>query len=182
MRAAIRVWVAPLVLAGLLACDDGPPPGPVVLAPPAWTPERAAAAEALATQLAALSADGGVAIRLAFGPEADLDLYVTGPLEETVYYANTPSRIGGELVQDRRCEHAGTRIEEVRFPVIPGRYRVGVDYARGCGETRAPAPFALQVDAPTGRESRLGIAIHQVFEPIVFEFEIEQRASSEDSR
>ena len=163
-------------------CDDGPPPGRAVVPRPEWTPERSSEADELAAQLARLPAASGVVVRLAFGPEADLDLYVTGPFEETVYYANTPSRIGGELVEDRRCEHPGTRIEEARVPAGPGRYRVGVDYPRACGETHAPAPFALRLDAPAGREEHRAIAVHQVFEPVVLEFEVEAPTDPEDSR
>jgi len=168
--------------AAVPGCDAGPPPGPAVAPKPEWTPERASEANELAARLAELPDADGVVVRLAFGPEADLDLYVTGPFEETVYYANTPSRIGGELALDRRCEHPGTRIEEARFPAIPGRYRVGVDYPRACGETRVPAPFALRLDAPAGREEHRAVAVHQVFEPIVLEFEVQARTDSEDSR
>ena len=173
-----------LFITALLAsagCDDGPPPGPVVAPRPEWTPERSSAADALAARLESLPDANGVVVRLAFGPEADLDLYVTGPLEETVYYANTPSRIGGELVEDQRCEHPGTRIEEARFPAVPGRYRVGVDYSRACGETRVPAPFAVRVDTPAGRESHRAIATYQMFEPVVLEFEVKARTDPEES-
>jgi hypothetical protein len=172
-----------LVLAAAVSgCDDSPPRGPIVAAQPEWTAERTSAADALAERLAALPAAEGVVVRLAFGPGADLDLYVTGPFEETVYYANTPSRIGGELVQDRRCTHPGPRIEEVRFPSRPGRYRVGVDYPRGCGETHAPQAFALTVDAPSEHREHRAIAVHQVFEPVVLEFEVETPMNPEESR
>jgi len=180
-----------LLAAAVAGCDDGPPPGPLVAPRPAWTSERTSVANELAARLAELPDADGVVVRLAFGPEADLDLYVTGPLEETVYYANTPSRIGGELVEDRRCEQAsgsqeGAQIEEVRFPAVAGRYRVGVDYPRACGDTRAPAPFGLRVDAPGNRVEHRAIAVHQVFEPIVLEFEVgvdaATRTSPEDSR
>ncbi len=163
-----------VLIAACVGCDDAPPGAPVRVPGPEWTAQRSAEARALEARLAALEpgAPAQLWVHLAFGPEADLDLYVTGPLEETVYYANTPSRIGGELLEDRRCEHAGARIESVRFPRVPGRYRVGVDYPQTCGETRAPVPFALRVETPGGRQQIRGLAVHEVFEPIVFEFEL----------
>lgn len=164
-----------LAIAALASCGDAPPAGPVVAAAPEWTVARRSEARELEARLAALApgSRGQLRVHLAFGPEADLDLYVTDPLEETVYYANTPSRIGGELLEDRRCEHAGPRIESARLPLAPGRYRVGVDYPHACGETRAPVPFALLVETPAGRQQIRGLAAHQVFEPVVFEFELD---------
>jgi hypothetical protein len=118
-------------------------------------------------------------VRLAFGSSADLDLYVTDPLGETVYYANTPSRIGGALIEDRRCVHDAPRVETVHFaaPLTPGRYRVGVDYPHACNEDIVAAvPFAIRVDGPADREQSPGLARYRVFEPVVFEFEIDQPA------
>ncbi|MGI9432304.1 MAG: hypothetical protein ACR2PQ_08830, partial [Myxococcota bacterium] len=115
-----------------------------------------------------------------------LDLYVTGPLEETVYYANSPSRIGGELLLDRRCVHDGPRVETVRFtaPLSPGRYRVGVDYPDACAEARgeraAPAPFAVRVVGPRVDRDLEGLAARRVFDPVVLEFEIVVPADQEE--
>jgi hypothetical protein len=122
-----------------------------------------------------LGPGGGLSVHLAFGEVADLDLYVTGPLDETVYYGNTPSKIGGALVDDRRCENDGPGIETIRFsaPLTPGRYRVGVDYPHACGETPAPTPFVIAVDAPGGRTTRRGLARYRVFEPIILEIDVD---------
>jgi len=156
-----------------VAACSGPPPGPPVPPTPDWTAQRSAVADELAARLATPDADAPLVVRLAFSEAADLDLYVTGPLQETVYYANTPSKIGGTLAQDQRCTHAGPRIETVRFPAVSGRYRVGVDYPRGCGDAKPPAPFALQVDLPGGPLTHRGIAVYHVFEPIILEFEVD---------
>lgn len=165
--------------AGIVAaCDDGPPAGPAPAPPIVWTAERTRAAEAHAARLAALESapPGELRVHLGFGPEADLDLYVTAPDEETVYYANSPSRLGGVLVEDRRCSHDGPRSESVRFPapLAPGRYRVGVDYPHACDDTKAPAPFAVRVDEPGGGTVVRGQARYQLFDPVVLEFEIPQ--------
>ncbi len=181
---AVRLGAALVAGALLGGCGDGPPAGPPLPPAPAWTPERSAAAEALATRLLALpeASPGEIRVHLAFGPEVDLDVYVTGPLEETVYYANTPSGIGGELLEDRRCAHEGVRIETVRFPLHSGPYRVGVDYPLACGEVEKPAPFALLVDTPGGRDGLRGLAVHQVFEPVVLEFDLEPGTDPEVTR
>lgn len=167
---------ATALLFAAAGCDGGPPPGPVVAEPPEWTPERTRAAQALAELLAASepAVTEGLRVRLAFGAEADLDLYVTDPSEETVYYANTPSRTGGALFEDQRCAHPAPRVETVQFPapLAPGRYRIGVDYPRACDEAREPAPFAVAVDGPAGRTLHRGLVQHQVFEPIVVEIEL----------
>lgn len=180
MRFELVVAAASALLFAVTGCDGGPPPGPVVAEAPAWTPERTRAAQALAERLGAREPAGpdGLRVRLAFGAEVDLDLYVTDPSEETVYYANTPSRSGGALVEDQRCTHPAPRIETVRFPapLAPGRYRIGVDYPRACDEGRAPAPFAVAIDGPGGRTTHRGLARHQVFEPIVLELEIAKDA------
>jgi hypothetical protein len=174
------------LLAAAPGCDDGPPPAPPAKPPPAWDTARTREAEALSSQLAALPpADAGsLSVHLAFGPDADLDLYVTGPREETVYYANTPSAIGGALVADRRCAHAAPRVETVRFPapLMPGRYRVGVDYPHRCGEAPSAVPFALRVDEPGAGRALEGLAAHRVFEPVVLEFEVGRTGAAESRR
>lgn len=125
-------------------------------------------------------ADPTLRVLLAFGPGADLDLYVTDPLQETVYFANSPSAAGGRLEADLHCgsEPPGDRIERVRFAEPPsGTYRVGIDYPRSCGRARAAA-FALAV--VRGED----VAIHTgVLEPLEFrlaalDFELPEAAAA----
>jgi len=176
-------WV--LISAGLAAtligCDDGPPPGPREQPRPDWTAESTREAESLESILSARGGgEGGeLIVRLAFGAHADLDLFVTGPSEEAVYYASSPSAIGGRLVEDPRCVHAAPRVEKIHFPapLAPGRYRVGIDYSHVCGESKAPAPFALAIDAPGASTTLRGLARPRVFEAIVYELEIEGGAT-----
>jgi len=183
----MRPGLEAVLLAALLAvaspgCDDAPPPAPPPVPEAVWTSARSQEAETHVQRLAeqAPAAPGELFVRLAFGPEADLDLYVTGPDEETLYYANTPGKNGGELVEDRRCAHEGPRIETVRFPapLAPGRYRVGVDYPHACGDRSAPAPFVVRIDGPQGVTERRGLARHHVFEPVVLEFDVPASAGS----
>lgn len=112
-------------------------------------------------------------MRLAFGPEADLDLYVTDPMGEAVYFANPRAASGGRLDGDRRCGDAVPRIEEVTFPSPrPGRYRVGVDFPERCDSRAADAAFAVSVEHGARREERPGRASLRRFEPIVLEIDV----------
>ncbi len=121
-----------------------------------------------------------VVIRLAFGPEADLDLYVTDPLLDTVYFARHESRTGGVISDDVRCDSVGPRVEEVRFANLwPGRYRVGIDFPRRCDGERAPAPaaYAISVNANGAIYSANGVVDLQYFEVVVLEFDVEEGES-----
>jgi hypothetical protein len=137
-------------------------------------------ADALAAALAraAPPPDGALRIQLAFGAEADLDLYVTDPQQETVYFANTPSRSGGALEADLRCDAPSPRIERVVFPAPePGRYRVGVDFPARCDGRRRGGPVALLVVLEHGalRHEQRGVIHPLRFEPVVLEVEIGPR-------
>jgi hypothetical protein len=131
----------------------------------------------LAKQLRADSVAGeqGVVVRLMFEESVDLDLYVTDPLLETVYFARHESRTGGRIREDVRCETTGPRIEEIRFSQPwPGRYRVGVDFPRRCDgfDSRAPAPFAVSVTAYGATYETHGLVELEFFRVVVLEFDI----------
>jgi hypothetical protein len=91
---------------------------------------------------------GGLQVRLVFGDSADLDLFVTDPSLETTYFGNNPSRAGGTLAQDIRCDDDAPRVETVTFRAAhAGRYRVAVDHARACGRQRGPVPYRIEAVA-----------------------------------
>ncbi|HKJ24927.1 MAG TPA: hypothetical protein VKB65_08915 [Myxococcota bacterium] len=116
--------------------------------------------------------EGAIVVRLAFDASADLDLYVTGPRRETVYFANTPTKLGGHLDADRRCDAPAPRIESVVFPdAWPGRYRVGVDFPEACAGGGGPADFAVEARSPAGLAARTGRIEPGEFEPIVLEWD-----------
>jgi uncharacterized protein YfaP (DUF2135 family) len=116
---------------------------------------------------------GTMRVRLGFGDEADLDLYVTDSTLETIYYGNTPSRGGGELDADRRCDSPGPRIEVVTIPTVaPGRYRVGVEYARRCRGRRKPAAYVVEVEADGVAISQHGKIEVGHFENVVIEVDV----------
>jgi hypothetical protein len=172
MRARIAQTIAAL-LAGLpLACASGPAKPPPPAPPPAWNAELTARADALEAALRAEppAAAGELVVRLAFEPGADLDLYVSDPLDETVYYANTPARSGGALDADLRCPHAAG-VETVRYAApLAGRYRVGVDFQHRCESDERVAPFVLAIESHGERRLLRGLAVWNVFASRVDEF------------
>ena len=116
---------------------------------------------------------GALVVQLSFDASADLDLYVTDPLQETVYFANTPSRSGGALDRDRTCKDPAPRVETIVFErPLPGRYRIGVENAEPCGAASS-APFAVRATRGEQRSESSGALPARRFEPIVLELEIE---------
>jgi len=112
-------------------------------------------------------------IELIFGPEADLDLYVSDPLRETAYFANTPVRSGGEHAGDVRCDAPAPRTEVVHWrSPLPGSYRVGVDFPERCQAGVETTRFRLRVTGAGGVRELEGEARFGRFDPRVLEFQI----------
>jgi hypothetical protein len=125
----------------------------------------------------ASSSGSELRVVLAWEGESDLDLYVTDPAAETVYFANALSRSGGRLVRDERCgaPDAGARREEVTWQTpAPGRYRVGVDYIESCDAGRARQPFRVVVGQGGVRREVAGSVGPERFQPIVMEFDVRE--------
>jgi hypothetical protein len=124
-------------------------------------------------------APGELRVELVFGAGSDLDLYVTDPMQETVYYANTPSRgSAGRLEADLRCDAVATpRVETIVFESAPaGRYRVGVDRARTCDAgSSAAEPFLVAVEFAGERREVRGEILGGRFEPSVLEIDVPAR-------
>jgi len=120
----------------------------------------------------------GLLIQLAFGAEADLDLYVTDPQLETVYFANKEGKSGGIIGQDQRCESSALRVEEVYFAApLAGRYRVGVDYPRYCEASghssfEQRSAYTLSIFHGGKRQEYEGTVGLHFFEVAAFDFDI----------
>jgi hypothetical protein len=137
-----------------LACAGATPAAPGSAAPPPEAP-------------------GALRVELRFGPEADLDLYVSDPSLETVYFANTPAKSGGALAGDQRCGSPPPRVEVVRWPSPPpGRYRVGVDFPERCEGGIDAASYELHVTGPGLSQEIRGSAAFGQLDSRVLEFEI----------
>ena len=121
----------------------------------------------------------GLLIQLAFGEEADLDLYVTDPQLETVYFANKQGKSGGKISPDRRCDGSALQVEEVYFAEpLAGRYRVGVDYPRYCkasGDSNFEqrTAYTLSIFHGGKRQEYEGTVGLHFFEVAAFDFDID---------
>jgi hypothetical protein len=126
---------------------------------------------------------GALRIELSFGGEADLDLYVSDPDHETVYFANTPARSGGSLESDRRCADAAPRTEWVEWPAPPpGAYRIGVDFPERCRDGVESAPFTLRIVGPGVQREIAGEARFGRFASQVDGFELPAAGSRSDGK
>jgi len=120
----------------------------------------------------------GVRVVLLWAAPVDLDLYVTDPGLETVYFANTPSGSGGKLVRDLACGQLAettptTFSEEVVWTKAhPGRYRVGVDFSDTCGRGEGEVGFRVIADAGGRRREAVGTLAPARFAPVVLEFDV----------
>jgi hypothetical protein len=123
-------------------------------------------------------AGAGVTVTLRWDAPVDLDLYVTDPVLETVYYANPRTASGGVLEADARCARRvpGTQEERVRWTKPPsGRYRVGVDFPEACGARVDEVVWAMTVDVDGRRQETTGRAHLTERRPAVLEFDVEGR-------
>jgi len=167
---AVAVGVILGVILGVVACAGGS--GSDRDLRDALAAEANELAKAL-TADANVPSPGSLRVRLAFGAAADLDLYVTDPNQETAYFANSPTRQGAKLVRDVLCGDPLPRIETIALDdPIPGRYRVGIDYPRACGDAPGAVSFVVSFDTPTRRESRRGSIQPGEFLAIVMEVDV----------
>jgi len=152
-RAFARAGALVLVAAMAGACastsqrEPAPEPDPARLA--SALAELRAALDAPDVQPAAFAPGAPVTARLAFGAEADLDLYVTDPSLDSVYFAKRDGGSGGELVADRRCDAPAPRVELAAYTVATsGTWRVGIDHPGRCDDGVEAAPFVVELAAP----------------------------------
>lgn len=132
-------------------------------------------------------------VALLWSDPVDLDLYVTDPALETVYFANNPSGSGGRLKKDVECTGAGrapegrkpqarTNVEAVSWKAPPpGGYRVGVDYIDACESGLDETRFRIVVDAGGERREQSGTLRLERFQPVVLEFDVPGGSGEESS-
>ena len=93
---------------------------------------------------------------------------------ETVYFGNSPSGTGGELLADLRCDALAPRVETVVFAQRrPGAVRVGVDAPERCRKGVRLVPFVVELRAGERRVLQRGVAVPGRFEVIVLEIEVD---------
>jgi hypothetical protein len=148
------------------------------------SPELLAARhEALARALTSPPAEAtaeSLVVRLAFDADADLDLYVTDPTQESVYFGNSPSSTGGELLADLRCDAPAPRVETIVFARrMPGVVRIGVDAPEACRDDVRLVLFVVELRAGERRVERRGVAVPGRFEVIVLEADVDAATPSD---
>jgi hypothetical protein len=90
-----------------------------------------------------------------------------------VYFANSPSRLGGELDADKRCDDPAPRTETVRFDPAPsGRYRVTVDFPKRCLPGVDQVPYRVIVDVGSKRQQVEAELDFGATEHVVLEFDV----------
>jgi hypothetical protein len=117
----------------------------------------------------------GLSVTLVWTTPVDLDLYVTDPALETVYFGNPHTASGGTLERDARCADppATEHVERARWErPPPGRYRVGVDFIERCAARDNDVPYDLVVDVEGRRIAVPGRARLGVRDPRALEFTI----------
>ena len=175
-RARAGLLASTLCCAALaVACEPRPPDS----APDLSTSAEAAVLEAALEAMPHAAAPDAVVVRLAFGAAADLDLFVSDPRHETVYFANKRARSGGRLAADLRCDAPAPRIETVRFEnALPGRYRIGIDHPVACSDDPAAAVFVVEWPSDGQIQRARGSVAPLVFDSIVQEFDWEAPGSA----
>ncbi len=118
---------------------------------------------------------------LSWDAPVDLDLYLTDPSTESLYFANNPTRSGARLEADVRCADLATSAPIVELARVgeplDGVYRVGVDFLDSCGNDTEVVPFRVAVDYGGDRLEKTGQATAGQFQVIVLEFEIDPLVS-----
>jgi uncharacterized protein YfaP (DUF2135 family) len=124
----------------------------------------------------------GVRVSLLWSAPVDLDLYVTDPSLETVYFGNPVSGTGGRLERDVTCGtlEGGAKgqslVEAVGWDSpTRGRYRVGVDFIDACGSKIEEAEFRVVTEVWGNRREQTATVRRAHFQSVVIEFDVSQK-------
>jgi hypothetical protein len=99
-------------------------------------------------------ANGQIEFELNWEGSADLDLHVTDPYGETLYYFRPTNQSGGRYQEDRECYNNNGQSERISYEsgsAAAGVYQISIHYFRACTEAR-DARWNLNVTAD-GRSS-----------------------------
>lgn len=110
------------------------------------------------TVLGSFPASGRMDITLSWSGAADLDLHVTDPYAETIYYFHPTSESGGSLQQDGECAGSGDHQETVSYPsgmAASGMYQISIHYFRACGSAN-DVTWNVKVDSDKGTQNYSG--------------------------
>lgn len=119
-------------------------------------------------------------VEIQWDAPVDLDIFLTDPSGETVYFANRLAKSGAAMGAESGCRDAaqgdGPYRESIRIPsALAGRYRVSVDFIKDCGHTTLSADLRVILKTPDG--TVLGQAESQVqyrsLNPVAWEFRVQ---------
>ena len=139
-------------MAVLVACSSAPAPAPPTASLPV--------------------SDAAIRVVLLWEAPVDLDLYVTDPTMETVYFANRKAASGGVLEKDATCETAPRREIATWEKAPSGRYRVSLDFIDRCGQDPREVGYRLLVDTGGRRQEKTGTVQLARFVYQAFEFDL----------
>lgn len=118
----------------------------------------------------------GLVVSLTWNAPVDLDLYVTDPTWETLYFGNNPTRRGARLEKDVRCASVPggeAAVERARIAdALPGGYRVGVDFIDACGAKVDDVSYRIAADFAGVRREATGVIHREEFRVIALEFDL----------
>jgi hypothetical protein len=104
---------------------------------------------------------GDVQVTLTWQADVDVDLYVTDPAGDTVYYGNRNVSSGGELDRDNMCgDFEWGRPENVYWPQAgapAGEYTVKVRYYGSCGSEDPTVAWTVRVIVGGTAQSFTGV-------------------------
>ncbi len=136
------------------------------------------------TQVRSLAVDGDpLRLELIWNEAVDLDLFVTGPAGETIYYGNKQSKNGNKVVEESNCKSLVAQPKFLREVVIipsaqRGKYRVSVDFIFHCGTglEKADAELILFNDLTSDQLSDQKIVVRRQFlNTVAMEFEVGEK-------
>lgn len=122
-------------------------------------------------------------IELTWKAPVDLDLFVTGPSGETIYFGNKQSKIGDKLIEESNCESLTSKPSHLREAVlIPaaqgGKYRVSVDFIFQCQSSldQADAKLSLFNAQTDTKLTQHTITVRrEVLNTVAMEFEVREK-------
>ncbi|MEQ9462956.1 MAG: hypothetical protein RJQ10_04815 [Haliea sp.] len=117
-------------------------------------------------------------------PPVDLDIYVTEPGGETIFFDNEVSAAGGSLDWDNQCSnYQDGRTENVSWTSPPiGSYKIEVDCFDACTTSSATVPFKINVKAGGSTSSYSGQAVCGEDRTFVADFNFQGRSYGHSGR
>ena len=152
------------------------------LAPAAATAQEALPNAPAVVQAVVQSAGEDLVLHLSWQAPVDLDLFLTGPSGETIYFGNRKARTGYHINNETTCDTlapTGLHRESATIPhAAAGLYRVSVDYIFDCGsgieDLNASVSFTNKSTSKTLGGKSFSVSL-QKLKTVAWEFEVQQK-------